>query len=179
MIAPRRYRVWCLSWEDGEEDGSDVVAYDILSHDYETQRRGTIYVPDTALHDAKDAAEAYADHVHSQRDGHECTWPLRFRVRGPDGSVQDFDVDREFVPEFTAHAAPMQQALHVLWGGKALCEHALLRGEPGRWPEGQRWISLRDVADRADVPSDHARCEVCWKRAPGLVEGLRQIGAGR
>lgn len=173
------YRVWCLSWDDSEEAGSDVVAYDIMNHDFESARRGAIYVPNTVLHSASDAAEAYADYAHDHRDGYECTWPLQFRVRGPEGSVQDFDVDRESVPVFTAHPARMPPALHVLWGGNVLCEHARLREVPGCWPKGQNWISLQDVANGSTVPSEQPRCEECWKRAPGLITGLRQIGADR
>ena len=100
---PLRYRVWCLSWDDTEEHGADVVEYDILSHDYSTrERRGVVYVPSTVLCDASSAAEAYADYAHSARDGNESTWPLTFRVRCPDGLTADFEVDREFVPEFSA-----------------------------------------------------------------------------
>ena len=109
MTEPLRYRVWCLSWDEEEENGADVVSYDILSHDYnKRERRGVVYVPDTVLCDAGDAAEAYADYVHSNRDGCESSWPLAFRVRSPDGSTADFEVDREFVPEFSA--APIKPA---------------------------------------------------------------------
>ena len=54
------------------------------------------------LHDAGDAAKAYADYAHGNRDGWESSWPLTFRVRCPDGSIQDFEVAREYVPEFSA-----------------------------------------------------------------------------
>ena len=108
MRTSLRYRVWCLSWEDAEEHGADVVGYDILNHDYNTrERRGVVYVPDTVLFDAGDAAEAYADYVHSNRDGWESSWPLTFRVRCPDGSASDFEVEREHVPEFSA--TPVKQ----------------------------------------------------------------------
>ena len=103
MTTSIRYRVWCLSWDEEEEHGADVVGYDILSHDYKhRERRGVVYVPGTVLVDAGDAAKAYADYVHSNRDGWESTWPLAFRVRCPDGSMADFEVDREYVPEFSA-----------------------------------------------------------------------------
>lgn len=174
-----RYRVWCLSWEDGEEDGRDVVAYDVLTHDYERERNDAIYVADTVLHGPADAAKAYADYAHRRRDGYECTWPLLFRVQEPDGSFQDFEVDREYVPEFTAHPADMSPALHVLWSGRALCQHGRLRGVPGSWPQGHRWISLKDVADGVPIPPDQSRCQACFARAPGVIEGLRQIGADR
>lgn len=100
-----RYHVWCLSWEDKEEYGSDVVGYDILNHDYATQERGVVYVSSFSLGSAADAAEAYADYAHDQRDGYESSWPLVFRVRCPDGSIQDFEVNRDFVTEFSAKPA--------------------------------------------------------------------------
>lgn len=101
----RRYRVWCLSWDEEEEHGCDVVSYAILG-DYPSDQRGVVHVADTILHDASDAAEAYADYVHDQRDGYECAWPLVFRVRCPDGSTCDFEVDRDFVTQFSA--APLK-----------------------------------------------------------------------
>jgi len=105
----RRYRVWCLSWDDEEEYGSDVVGYDILDHDLSRQDKGVVYVPSFSLASASDAAEAYADYAHDQRDGYESTWPLVFRVRCPDGSVQDFEVHRDFVAEFSASARPAKE----------------------------------------------------------------------
>lgn len=99
------YRVWCLSWEDTEEDGKDVVAADLLaSIGKPPKRHGPIEVYHQI--DAEDAAEAYADYAHDHRDGNECTWPLVFRVRCPDGTLQDFEVDRDFAPTF--HAAPVK-----------------------------------------------------------------------
>lgn len=109
MKAPVRYRVWCLSWDDDEEYGSDVVGYDIL-HDH-PQDRGVVYIPDIHFHDAGDAAEAYADYAHGNRDGWESSWPLTFRVRCPDGSIQDFEVNREFVPEFSASPVKLKAVL--------------------------------------------------------------------
>lgn len=106
MKAPVRFHVWCLSWEEDEEHGCDVVAYDIYA-EYPKAQRGVIYTPNTAL-DAADAAEAYAGFVHDARDGNECTWPLVFRVRSADGQVDDFEVDREHVVEF--HASPVKAA---------------------------------------------------------------------
>lgn len=103
----RRFRVWCLSWEEEEEHGCDVVSYDILG-DYPKSQRGVVHVPDSILYDDGDAAEAYADYVHDQRDGYESSWPLTFRVRSADGSTADFEVDREHVVEF--HASPVKPA---------------------------------------------------------------------
>lgn len=107
-MSEARWRVWCLSWDEEEEhDGADVIAYDILQHDYNKRvPRGIVYAPSTTLYDARGAAEAYADYVHSQREGYECTWPLKFRVRDQGGTTTDFEVDREFVPEFTAREVP-------------------------------------------------------------------------
>lgn len=107
MKEPRRFRVWCLSWEEEEEHGCDVVAYDILG-EYPKGQRGVVHVPDSVLYDDGDAAEAYADYVHDQREGYECTWPLTFRVRSADGSTADFEVDREYVTEF--HASSVKPA---------------------------------------------------------------------
>lgn len=101
MTAPP-YHVWCVSWQDEEEYGSDVVGYYIGTHDFAAQKPGVVYVSAYELRTAADAAEAYADYVHSHRDGWEATWPLVFRVRGPDGAVQDFEVHRDFAPEFSA-----------------------------------------------------------------------------
>jgi hypothetical protein len=96
-----RYRVWCLSWDDEEEDGSDVVSYDILGA-YPRSERGVIRVPSTVLYDAEDAAEAYAEYAHDNRDGYESSWPLVFRVRCLDGATCDFEVDRDYAPQFSA-----------------------------------------------------------------------------
>ena len=96
-----RYRVWCVSWDDEEEYGSDVVGYDIFAP-YPKAERGVVFVPGTLLRDAGDAAEAYADYAHDNRDGYESSWPLVFRVRCPDGTTCDFEVDRDFVTEFSA-----------------------------------------------------------------------------
>ena len=101
MKAPRRFRVWCLSWDEDEEHGCDVVAYDIFGA-YPRGQRGVVHVPSTVLHDAAAAAEAYADYVHDNRDGNESSWPLTFRVRDADGAITDFEVYRDYVTEFSA-----------------------------------------------------------------------------
>ena len=104
------YRVWCLSWDQDENDGKDIVGYDIMTHDYSKKTRGVVYVADMNLCDAGDAAEAYADYVHSDRDGWDSSWPLNFRVRSPDGMLEDFSVDREFEPVFTARTIKVPEA---------------------------------------------------------------------
>lgn len=93
-----KFRVWCLSWEETELDAADV---EVGPH--ETSGH-FIQLPTIHLDrgGASDAAEAYADYCHDNRDGYECTWPLKFRVRSEDGSVQDFEVERDFVTEFSA-----------------------------------------------------------------------------
>ena len=110
MTAARPYRAWCLSWEEDEGDGKDLVGYDILTHDYNKKTRGVVYVASLHLYDAGDAAEAYADYVHSNCDGCESSWPLTFRVRSPDGSIDDFSVDRDFEPVFTARSVKQKEA---------------------------------------------------------------------
>ena len=72
---------------------------------------------------------------------------------------------------------PMEPATHVLWGGRALCADLRLRGVPGEWPDGQRWISLRDVAAGPLPTAPPDPCEACWTKAPGFVDEL--IGSAR
>lgn len=98
------FRVWCLSWDQDEDAGKDIIGYDIVTHDYTKKTRGVVYVADMNLADAGDAAEAYADYVHSNCDGWDSTWPLVFRVRSPDGTVEDFSVCRDYEPVFTARS---------------------------------------------------------------------------
>lgn len=107
MTASPHFHVWCLSWDQDEDDGADIVGYDIFTHDYNKKKqRGIVFVANVSLGDASDAAEAYADHVHSNCDGSESSWPLVFRVRSPDGSIQDFSVDRDYDPVFSAALVP-------------------------------------------------------------------------
>ena len=109
----------------------------------------------------------------------EASWPVAYCARdGVTGNLWVVDVTIATQPSFVAVDArmvPMPPATHALWGGHVLCEDLRLRGVPRDWPDGQRWISLKDVADGTEAPPD--RCETCWTKAPGLVEGLRQIGA--
>jgi hypothetical protein len=63
---------------------------------------------------------------------------------------------------------------HVLWGARVLCEDLRLRGVPAEWPEAQRWMSLKDVADGVPAPSD--RCEDCWSKALELIDESRHFG---
>lgn len=105
MIKPgERYRAWCLSWEDTEDDGTDLVIYDVYQHhEYIDATRTIIHVSNVRCSDASDIAEVYADFIHARRDGWESSWPLTIRVRCPTGPVIDFEVERETVPEFTAN----------------------------------------------------------------------------
>ena len=101
------FHVWCLSWDDTEEDGKDVVTVDLLAAlNRPRSKHGPIEVGHGL--DAEAAAEEYASYAHDRRDGNESTWPLVFRVRGPDGTLQDFSVDRDFDPTF--RAAPLRKA---------------------------------------------------------------------
>ena len=109
------------------------------------------------------------------------TWPVTYSVRDNlTGELWTVLVGVVAAPSFVAldvSEVSMQPATHVLWGGKVLCEDLRLRGVPRDWPEGQRWISLKIVADAVAAPLLD-RCETCWKKVPGLVTGLRLIGAG-
>ena len=99
MTDSSRYRVWCLSWEDDEEHGGDVVG--VSADDVQSIPRGAIQVSRFLL-DAESAAEEYAEWVYFNRDGWEDTWPLKFRVRSPDGTTADFEVSLDYSPEFSA-----------------------------------------------------------------------------
>ena len=54
--------------------------------------------------DAESAAEVYAEYCFSHRDGWEDRWPLKFRVRAEDGTEQDFEVELEMEPRFSARS---------------------------------------------------------------------------
>lgn len=95
------YLVWCLSWDDTEEQATTIQSYDpVVGSRIDT--RLLYEVPFYSLESPKEAAEVYADWIHARRDAWEATWPLTFRVRSPDGTEQDFEVDRAMVPEFSA-----------------------------------------------------------------------------
>jgi len=101
-VKPGSYFAWCLTWCDHEEDATELRPFDtVTASPWPTDRRGLINVSYLDLGSAEVAAERYADYVHSHRDGWEATWPLVMRVRCPDGSVVDVEVERESVPEFT------------------------------------------------------------------------------
>lgn len=94
------FRVWCLSWEDAEEQGTDIVGVGPDEFALGRSRR-IIRVLRHGLN-AATAAEEYADWAHNNRGGYEDTWPLLFRVRCPDGATVDFEVEREISPTFRA-----------------------------------------------------------------------------
>ena len=153
------------------EDDLDFV-FAVWSQDGDEADARTYYAPN-----ARQAAEQRA-HADCKDD---LAWPVTYSVCDKrSGQIWVVLVDVVPQPSFVAIEAreiPMMPATHVLWGGRVLCEDLRLRGVPRDWPEDQRWISLKDIADGAEAPAD--RCETCWKRAPGLVTGLRLIGAGR
>jgi hypothetical protein len=108
----------------------------------------------------------------------ETRWPRRYRVRcDVTGSTWSVEVTVAMQPSFVtmrSHEVLMEPSTHVLWGGDVLCKDRRLRGVPGDWPDGQRWISLQAVADGAVSPDDG--CAKCWSAAPALVLGIQQIG---
>ncbi len=124
---------------------------------------------------AKQAAERQAG---EDWKGGQADWPITYCVRdGVSGAIWAIDVTIATQPTFVAYDAreiEMPASTHILWGGHALCEDLRLRCVPRDWPAGQRWISLKDVADGGDLPPDP--CATCWAKAPDLVENLRQIG---
>lgn len=95
------------------------------------------------------------------------------------GVTWEVDVAIVHEPAFVADRArevPLLPAVHVLWGSQVLCEEPrLLAALPGSWPEGQRWISLREFAGPVEVPA--SRCEKCWARAADVANSLRKIEA--
>jgi len=101
VAASATYRVWCLTWAEDESHGMNVSGYDAAVESKRTDRE-TIWVPAWNLESAKEAAEEYAAYVHSQRDGWESNWPLEFRVRLPDGTTEDYEVERDMEPIFRA-----------------------------------------------------------------------------
>lgn len=141
----------------------------------------------------KDASDAYARatrrlalspeqaaemRAHEDWINGQTSWPITYCVRdGVNGTIWEIDVTIERQPTFVAREArviELPAATHVLWGGHALCGDLRLRGVPGSWPAGHRWISLKDAADGVEAPSD--RCEVCWGKSPARVDELRQFG---
>ncbi len=125
---------------------------------------------------AKEAAEKRA---RQDWTAGEASWPVAYCVQdGVNGTIWAIDVAIATQPTFVAidkREIEMPPAMHVMWGARVLCEDLRLHGVPRDWPAGQRWISLRDVADGAVVPPEE-QCAACWTKAPGLVDGLRQIG---
>ena len=105
-------------------------------------------------------------------------WPIAYCARnGITGKLWVVDVTLASQPSFIATDArevPMAAVTHVMWGCHVLCEDLRLRRVPRDWPVGQRWISLKDVANGIKAPPDP--CVVCWDKVPEAVDGLRQIG---
>lgn len=92
-----KFRVW---WHDEFKDCKDDEERDDCAWTV-PDRRG-IFNPEviTPCDDVRDAAEQYADYFHSDRDGHENTWPIDFVVH--DGEKYYLvSVDRDFDPVFT------------------------------------------------------------------------------
>lgn len=98
MTAPI-FRVWCLSWDDSDREGRDVVGYNPGTET--APRQGLAFYICNEDHMAWDAVKLYAEWAHDNRDGHEAAWPLTFRVRKPDGTTEDFEVERAYAVTFT------------------------------------------------------------------------------
>ena len=139
--------------------------------------------PDLAVHVVNAPSAQQAAEQQAREDQQDPSWqsPTTYRVRdGVTGRIWDVTVGLVQEPSFVALdtlEVEMSPATHVLWGGNVLCEDLRLRHVPRDWPDDQRWISLKDVADGADVPPNP--CEACWTKAPTIVEELRQIGSVR
>lgn len=92
-------RVWCHDEfkdckNDEERDDRAWAVPDTKSFLYPER-------PGVPCDDVEDAAEQYADHFHSHRDGWESTWPITFVVHDGKGFFL-VEVDREFDPTFSA-----------------------------------------------------------------------------
>jgi hypothetical protein len=164
VIDVGRYRVWCLSWEDDEENGSDVIVYDILTHDLDRREKRVIYVSNVSVFDLSDVVEAYADYANSHREGYESSWPLRFRARCPGGSTYDFEVDRQIVPQFKAH--PIQSAEEAEESEGEVsppgCPHCIA-GEPSVWDDVLGHYAHPGNGDKLKFCHNpwRARCRAC------------------
>jgi hypothetical protein len=163
--------------------------------DGETEERARVYAVGAGIEGdvcAADVAEQCArDDYHSYN--YEGSWPVVYRARNVvTGELFMVEVAVEMRPHFVAvreAVIPMPPTVHVLWGDRVLCEDPQLRGATASWPDGQAWISLQDFADGGYLAGDRLglrleratrdRCAACWKKAPGLVEGLRQIGVSK
>lgn len=160
-LCPSTFTVW-------RKDGSDADARTSLA-------------PSARQAAEQHAREDWMTGAAWRRAGSDTSWPITYCARdNVSGTLWVVDVTIAMEPSFIAIDAsevPMVSATHVLWGGRVLCEDLRLRRVPRDWPDGQRWISLKDVADGTEAPPD--RCEACWTKAPGLVDGIRQIGADR
>ena len=94
----------------------------------------------------------------TQKNYEECAHAavLALRKRGiPEGEVLHEALKFYDVASVAhrAQAAP-EQTIHILKGGIAIC--GTMRGLPGHWPEGHKWISFKDHDVRTA-----ATCEPC------------------
>lgn len=116
------------------------------------------------------------------------SWPITYWARhGITGTIWSVVVTLATQPWFVVTSlirSEIPPTTHILWGGHVLCGDLRLRNVPGDWPEGQRWISLKDVVDghvtdfqeRFALPD---RCKACWDKSPDLVARIRQNGSDR
>ena len=81
------------------------VWYCVDDSDYRNAHQ--LIVKDRPPHYWECIAEECADDYHSNHDGYESSWPLRFFIRESEEGpiIAMFDVDREVVPQFTVRKA--------------------------------------------------------------------------
>lgn len=103
------YRVWCLSWDEDHVDGRDYADKPDSANNFANWASMPADNYENWALDAADAASMHADYCHANRDGWESTWPLTFRVKGPDDVITDFEVDRNMEPTFYARQLQPQK----------------------------------------------------------------------
>lgn len=89
------------------------------------------------------------------------------------------EVNRELVPEYVPgepKPVKMEPAVHVLWGGDAVCYDVRLAKVPSSWPKGQTWIGIPELRATPERMAQ-VSCARCAKRAKSIIAGLEQIGA--
>lgn len=98
----QRFFVWCLTWEESEDEACEVIPYDPISEGWQRDEKQKIWAAFKPSLTVVEAAETAAEHYHVHRSGWEASWPLRFRVKAATtGEIFDIDVEREVVPRFS------------------------------------------------------------------------------
>jgi len=142
---------------------------------YEVWRVGMVVAPRTVV--AANVMQA-AKEAARLDDAERRPWPARYEIReAATGRAYCAAVARVSQPQYEVlelDALPMDPAVHVLWGGAALCEDQRLAGVRD-WPAGQRWVSLSEVAKGAALPT----CARCRTRADEVIASIRDISSSR